>query len=155
MKPYRISLLIFLRVYARTSSTVGSHSLIPIFSEVKYVPLLIVVHTLDDLRSDQRTFCDNSFERYHVVKGIRAESSRIAGELSEASDVGTVVHLIHQLATYRATRTLLLTTSSDDSLAGLLGSATTMFLSAWSKAWEKSKGVDNNLSSLFSSCLPG
>ena len=28
------------------------------------------------------------------------------------------------------------------------------FLSAWSKAWEKSKGADNNLSSMFSNYIP-
>lgn len=71
-----------------------------------------------------------------------AEGSRVAGEFAEAADVGTVVHLAFAISTVRQdVIESLLTTSSDASLAGLLGKATMVFLSAWSKAREKSNGA--------------
>lgn len=57
-------------------------------------PVFVVMHALDHLGPDKGTFRDNAFERHHVVEMARAECARVAGKLSEATNVGTVVHLI-------------------------------------------------------------
>lgn len=76
-----------------------------------------------------------------MIEVVGAESSRVAGEFAEAPDVGTVVHLAISSAGLANRACIQLTTSSDASLAGLLGKATIVFFSAWSNAWEKSKGA--------------
>lgn len=89
----RIAIVILLGVYTRACGAICSHRLISILSEVKDILLLVVVYTLDHLWTDQRAFRNDSFEGYHVVEMSGAESSRLAGEFPEASNVGAVVHL--------------------------------------------------------------
>ena len=62
-----------------------------------------------------------------------AECARAASEFAEAARVGTVVHL-SGVKTLIPKSIRIHTTSSDDSLAGLLGSVVITLLSAWSKA---------------------
>ena len=95
---YRITILVFLGIYTCTRCTIGSHRLISVLSEMKYVFFLIVVYTFDNLRPDQRALRDNSFQRDHMVQVEGAEGSRIAGVLAKTADVCTVVHLITALA---------------------------------------------------------
>ena len=86
-----VALLVFCRVYACARSTCG-HCLVSVFAEVKLLLVLVVVNTLDDLRPDKRSLCDDSLQRHHVVQLVRAECARIAGELAEAANVGAVVY---------------------------------------------------------------
>ncbi len=80
-----------------------------------------------------------------MIEAVGAKGPRVAGEFSEATNVRAIIHLVGLLGACRGSWEIRLTASSDDSLAGLFGSATMIFLSAWSKACEKSKGCDSNL----------
>lgn len=53
---------------------------------------LVVMHTLDHFWADKRGLGNNPFERNHVVELIGAEGTRVARELAEATNVGTIVH---------------------------------------------------------------
>lgn len=158
---YWIPIVIFLGVYTGAGSSVRGHGLITIFPEVEYILLLVVMHTLDNLRTNQGALGNNTFQGNHVVEMCRAERSRVAREFTEAARVGTVVHLNLSTAIEATEVSVILTTSSPASLEGRFGNDWTTCLSAWSKAWENSKGCDMRLScvntgSVFcgSECLP-
>ena len=98
---------------------------------MKRIFLLVVVNTLDDLRSDEGAFGDNALEGHHMVEVGGGECSRIAGVFAKRADICAVVHLLNdRISGLVEVQTVALTTSSDDSMDGLPGSAATMFLSA-------------------------
>ena len=65
---YRIAICVFLGVNACAGCSIGCHSLILICPKVKGLHLLVVMHTLDYLRPNKRTFCHYAFERDHMVE---------------------------------------------------------------------------------------
>lgn len=91
--PYRIFLIILLRVHIQACGTTGCHSLIPIFSRKELVLLLAIVNTLDDFRSNERAFCDDAFERYHAIEVGRTERSGVASVFAKGANECAVVHL--------------------------------------------------------------
>ena len=130
LSAYRITIIVLLRVYARTGRTIGRHRLISVLPEMEYVLLFIVVYALYYLWANERAFCYYSFQGYHVIEAVGAEGPRVAGEFSEATNVRAIIHLIRLFSGCRRCYGRKLTTSSEDSLAGLFGSATMIFLSA-------------------------
>lgn len=66
--PYRILLIVLLRIHIQACGATGSHGLISIFPCEKLVLLLAEVYTLDNFRSNERAFCDDTFERHHTVE---------------------------------------------------------------------------------------
>ncbi len=93
LNAYRITIVILLRVYARTGRTIGRHCLVPVLPEVEYVFLFIIVYTLYHLWANERAFCHDSFQRYHVIEAVGAKGPRVAGEFSEATNVRAIIHL--------------------------------------------------------------
>jgi hypothetical protein len=88
---YRVALLVFGRIYACACGTCG-HCLISVLAEVELLLVLVVMHTLDYLRSDKRCLCDDTLQRHHVVELVRAECAGVAGVFAEAANVGAVVY---------------------------------------------------------------
>lgn len=66
--PYRILLIILLRIHIQACGATRCHSLIPVFPRKEFVLLLAEVYTLDNFRSNERAFCDDTFERHHTVE---------------------------------------------------------------------------------------
>lgn len=67
-KTYRILLIILLWINVHICYAAGCHSLIPVSPRNKSIFTLIVMHTLDDFRPDQRTFRDNAFQGNHPIQ---------------------------------------------------------------------------------------
>lgn len=65
---YRILLIVLLRIDIQACGATGCHSLIPILPCKELVLLLAEVYTLDNFRSNERAFCDDTFERHHTVE---------------------------------------------------------------------------------------
>ena len=97
----RVAFSVLSWVDACAGCAVGSHGLISIFSEVESRLLLVVVHALHHFRSDKRAFCDNAFQRHHVIEVMRGERSWVACVLAEVTHVCAVVHLVHVSAIKR------------------------------------------------------
>ena len=97
---------------------------------MEYVLLFIIVYALHHLWANERAFCYYSFQGYHVIEAVGAKGPRVAGEFSEATNVRAIIHLVGLLGACTGSWETRLTASSDDSLAGLFGSATMIFLSA-------------------------
>lgn len=90
---YWILFVVFLRVHIQARGTASSHSLISVLSCQESVLLLAVVDTLDDLRSDERAFCDNTLKRNHPIQVGGTQCPRIAGKFTEGSNKCTIVPL--------------------------------------------------------------
>ena len=98
---YRITIVVLLRVYARTGRTIGRHSLISVLPEMEYVLLFIIVYALHHLWANERAFRYYSFQGYHVIEAVGAEGPRVAGELSEATNVRAIIHLVRLVSDCR------------------------------------------------------
>ena len=59
---YLIAIRIFLGIHACASSAVGRHGLVMICPVIPFILHLAVVHALDNLGTDEGTFCDDSFK---------------------------------------------------------------------------------------------
>lgn len=90
---YSVALFVLGRVNASACCTTGTHSLVPVLAEMEFFRLFSIMHALDDFWSDERALGHDALERHHVVKMARTERSRIAGKLSKAADVCTIVDL--------------------------------------------------------------
>ena len=75
---YWIALLVLLWVHARACCAIHRHRLILIFSEVKYILLLVVMHTLDNLWPDERAFCNDTFQRHHAIQVVGPQCPWVA-----------------------------------------------------------------------------
>jgi len=62
------------------------------------------VNTLDDFWTNERAFGDNAFHRNEMVQMCRTEGTRIARELAETTNVGTVVHHVVFSFSWRSVR---------------------------------------------------
>lgn len=68
MSNYRIPFVILLWIHPCAHCAIGTHRLIFIFSEVKHVLFLVVVHALDNLGPDERTLGDNTLQGHHAIE---------------------------------------------------------------------------------------
>ena len=101
LNAYRITIVIFLRVYTRAGRTIGRHCLIPVLPEMEYILLFIIVYAFHHLWANERAFCHYSFQGYHVIEAVGAKGPRVAGEFSEATNVRAIIHLVGLLGAYR------------------------------------------------------
>lgn len=93
IQAYRVLFVVFLRVDIQACLSICRHRLIPISPRKEPVFFLTVMHTLDDLRTNQRALGHNTLERDHPVQVHRSKGSRVTGELPKSSDIGTVIVL--------------------------------------------------------------
>ena len=68
---------------------------------MEYVLLFIIVYTFHHLWANQRAFCYNPFQGYHVIEAVGAKGPRVAGEFSEATNVRAIIHLVGLLGACR------------------------------------------------------
>ena len=99
---YRITIVVLLRVHARTGRTIGRHCLIPVLPEMEYVLLFIIMYALHHLWANERAFCYYSFQGYHVIEAVGAKGPRVAGEFAEATNVRAIIHLVKLLGAVEA-----------------------------------------------------
>lgn len=91
--PYRIFLIILLRIHVQACGTTSCHSLIPIPSRKKFVLLFAIVNALNDFRSNERAFRYDTFERYHAIEVGGTKRSGIASIFTKSANESAVIHL--------------------------------------------------------------
>lgn len=65
---YRRPVVVLARIHTCRCRSIRRHGLIAVFPELPHHMLFIVVHALDNLWTDERTFRDDALERNHVVQ---------------------------------------------------------------------------------------